>query len=156
MKQQFFVVVDNVRSVENVGSIFRTADALSVDKVFLCGISPTPKHEKMAKTALGAEKTVAWEYHKQTWRLVKELKRQGVFIVALEQVKNSVSLESASWRTKFPLALVLGHEIKGVSPSALRLADAIVEIPMLGQKESLNVAVAFGIAGYEVNKHRAV
>jgi len=123
---------------------------LSVDKVFLCGISPTPKNERIAKTALGAEKTVAWEYHKQTWRLVKELKRQGVFIVALEQAPGSILLEK--FKPKFPLALVLGHEIKGVSPSALRLANAIVEISMLGQKESLNVAVAFGIAAYEIMK----
>ncbi|HZX49669.1 MAG TPA: RNA methyltransferase [Candidatus Paceibacterota bacterium] len=148
----FFVVLDNIRSAENVGSIFRTADALVVDKIFLCGITPTPAHEKVGKTALGAEKTVVWEYHKQTWRLLEKLKEQGVFIAALEQTKKSVSLEK--FKPKFPLALVLGHEVKGVSPSVLRLANAIVEIPMLGQKESLNVAVAFGIAGYEINKVR--
>lgn len=154
MKQQLFVVVDNVRSVENVGSIFRTADALAVDKIYVCGISPTPKHEKLAKTALGAERTVSWEYHKQTWRLLKQLKQQGIFVAALEQTANSVSLEK--FKPKFPLALVVGHEVKGVSASALERADAIVEIPMHGQKESLNVAVAFGIAGYEINKHRKI
>jgi 23S rRNA (guanosine2251-2'-O)-methyltransferase len=150
MKKSLFVVVDNVRSIENVGSIFRTADALAVDKVFLCGISPTPEHEKMAKTALGAEKTVAWEQYKQTWRLLKELKKQGVFVAALEQTNQSISLDI--FNPKFPLALVVGHEVKGVSPSVLQLADAIVEIPMLGQKESLNVSVAFGIAGYNIKK----
>jgi len=152
MKNEIYVVVDNIRSSENVGSIFRTSDALGIDKIFLCGISPTPAHERVAKTALGAEKTVPWEYHKQTWRLLKKLKKQDIFIVALEQASQSISLEK--FNPKFPLVLLIGHEVKGVSPSALKLADAIIEIPMLGQKESLNVAVAFGIAGYEINKAR--
>ena len=146
------MICDNIRSLENVGSIFRTADALAVDKVFLCGISGKPPSHKISKTALGAEKTVPWEYHKQTWRLLARLKKQGVFIAALEQTENSISLEKFS--PKFPLALVIGHEAKGVSASVLALADAIIEIPMRGQKESLNVAVAFGIVGYEINKYR--
>lgn len=152
--KSFFVVCDNIRSSENVGSIFRTADALQIDKILLCGICDKPPSDKIAKTALGAEQTVRWEHHKQTGRLLKKLKNQGVFIAVLEQTKDSIPLESASWRTRFPLALVLGHEGKGVSSSVLKLADAIIEIPMLGKKESLNVAVAFGIAGYEINKHR--
>ena len=146
------MICDNIRSLENVGSIFRTADALAVDKVFLCGISGKPPSHKISKTALGAEKTVPWEYHKQTWRLLARLKKQGVFIAALEQTENSISLEKFSPR--FPLALVIGHEVKGVSASVLALADAIIEIPMRGQKESLNVAVAFAIAGYEMSKFR--
>ena len=152
MRNQFFVICDNIRSLENVGSIFRTADALAVDKVFLCCISGNPPSEKISKTALGAEKIVPWKYHKQTWRLVEQLKAQGVFVAALEQTKKSISL--AKFKPKFPLALVIGHELKGVSPSVLERADVIIEIPMLGQKESLNVAVAFGIAGYEINKYR--
>jgi len=159
MNEKLYVVVDNIRSSENVGSIFRTSDAFEVEKIFLCGISPTPTlgtggadNEKLAKTALGAEKTVAWEYHKQTWRLLKTLKKQGVFIGALEQTSKSTSLDK--FRPKFPFVLVIGHEIKGVTPSALKLADAIIEIPMLVKKESLNVAVAFGIAGYEISKSR--
>ena len=148
------MICDNIRSLENVGSIFRTADALAIDKVFLCGISGKPPAHKISKTALGAEKTVLWEYCRQTWRLLERLKKQGVFIAALEQTKQSISLGSASRRMQFPLALVIGHEVKGVSASALRLADAIIKIPMLGKKESLNVAVAFGIAGYEINKRR--
>ena len=161
MRNQFFVVVDNIRSSENVGSIFRTSDALGITKIFLCGISSTPAlrtggpdNEKLAKTALGAEKTVAWEYHKQTWRLLQALKKQGVFITALEQTSKSISLDKFS--PKFPLALVIGHEVKGVSPSVLKRVDAIIEIPMLGKKESLNVAVAFGIAGYEINQQRSL
>ena len=123
-----------------------------MDKVFLCGISGKPPSHKISKTALGAEKTVPWEHHTQTWRLVARLKTEGVFVAALEQTKRSISLEKFS--PKFPLALVIGHEVKGVSASVLVLADAIIEIPMRGQKESLNVAVAFGIAGYEINKLR--
>jgi 23S rRNA (guanosine2251-2'-O)-methyltransferase len=152
MPKSFSVVIDNIRSLENVGSVFRTSDALGVDKIYICGISPTPKNEKLAKTALGAEKTVAWEYHKQTGRLVKKLKEQGVFVVALEQAEKSVSLEK--FKPKFPMALVVGHEIKGVSLSALKLSNAIIEIPMHGQKESLNVSVAFGIAAYEISQSR--
>ena len=150
MKNQFFVVVDNVRSIENVGSVFRTSDAFGVDAIYICGISPTPKNEKLAKTSLGSEKTVAWEYHAQTWRLLRKLKSQGVFVVALEQASDSVSLEKC--KPKFPLAVVIGHEVKGVSPSALKLSDSIIEIPMLGKKESLNVAVAFGVAGYAIQR----
>ncbi len=156
MKPRFYVICDNIRSLENIGSLFRTADALAVDKIFLCGITGKPPSHKISKTALGAEKTVPWEYHKQTWRLVKQLKSQGIFVVALEQTKKSILLGSASRRIKFPLALVIGHEVKGVSSSVLKLADAIIEIPMFGQKESLNVAVAFGIAGYEINKKRKI
>ena len=143
MNKKLYVVVDNIRSSENVGSVFRTSDALDVDKIFLCGISPTPAHEKVAKTALGAEKTVAWEHYKQTWRLLEKLKKQGVFIAAAEQTPKSIPLEK--FKPKFPLALVIGHEVKGISPSALKLADAIIEIPMHGRKKSLNVSVAAGI-----------
>ena len=161
MRNQFFVVVDNIRSSENVGSIFRTSDALGITKIFLCGISPTPAlrtggpdNEKLTKTALGAEKTVAWEYHKQTWRLLETLQKQGVFITVLEQTSKSISLDKFS--PKFPLAVASGLEVKGVSPSVLKRVDAIIEIPMLGKKESLNVAVAFGIAGYEINQQRSL
>lgn len=154
MKHRFYVVCDNIRSLENIGSLFRTADALAVDKIFLCGISGSPPSHKISKTALGAEKTVPWEYHKQTWRLLKQLKAQGIFVLTLEQTKHSISLEN--FKPQFPLALVVGHEVRGVASSALKLADGIIEIPMFGQKESLNVAVAFGIAGYEINKHRKI
>ena len=152
MKKSFFVIVDNVRSLENVGSLFRTADALSVDKVFLCGITGTPPSHKIAKTALGAEEWIPWEYHSQTWRLVAKLKKEKVSIVCLEQGKGSTPLPQ--FKPKFPLALVVGNEVKGVSSSVLRKTDALIEIPMTGKKESLNVAVAFGIAAYEIQQAR--
>jgi tRNA G18 (ribose-2'-O)-methylase SpoU len=153
----FFVVLDNIRSLENVGSIFRTADTLGMDKIYLGGISGMCRrgaakflNPKISKTALGAELNVSWEHCWQTWRIIDKLKREGVEIVCLEQAKKAIDI--LKFRPKFPLALVVGNEIKGVSKAILKRADAVVQIPMLGKKESLNVAVAFGIAGFEINK----
>lgn len=152
MSPEFYVVAENIRSLENIGSIFRTADALGSSKIFLCGISGTPPHEKIAKTALGAEKTVPFEYFKQTGRLIDKLKREKVFIVALEQSKGAVDYRKL--KAKFPLALIIGNEVKGISKNILKKADSIIYLSMRGRKESLNVSVAFGIAGYEINKRR--
>jgi len=151
LAKDFFVICDNIRSLENVGSIFRTADALGVTKIFLCGISGRPPHQKIAKTALGAEKTVPFEYHKQTWRIVRKLKKEKVFIVALEQ--NEKAINYLKFKPKFPLALIIGNEVKGVSKKALGLSDHIIHLPMKGKKESLNVSVAFGVAGYQINQN---
>lgn len=148
----FYVVCDNIRSLENIGSIFRTADALAINKIFLCGISGTPPHPKISKTALGAENWIKWEHHWKCWRVIEKLKKEKVFIVALEQTKNSLPYNK--FKAKFPLALVIGNEIKGVSKSVLKRVDSVVSLPMFGKKESLNVAVSFGIAGYEINKVR--
>ena len=148
----FFVICDNIRSLENIGSIFRTSDALCVDKIFLCGISGTPPSPKITKTALGAEQNIPFERYLQTWRLIEKLKKQKVYIVAVEQAKKSILY--TEYKPKFPLALVMGNEVKGISPAVLKRADTIVHLPMRGKKESLNVAVAFGVIGYELNKHR--
>jgi 23S rRNA (guanosine2251-2'-O)-methyltransferase len=148
----FYVVCDNIRSLENIGSIFRTADALKVDKIFLCGISGTPPNSKISKSALGAENWIEWEHCWQAWRVIERLKKENFFVVALEQTKNS--LLYTKFKPKFPLALIVGNEIKGVSPTVLKRADKIISLPMFGKKESLNVAVSFGIAGYEINKAR--
>jgi tRNA G18 (ribose-2'-O)-methylase SpoU len=151
-KKEFFVICDNIRSLENIGSIFRTADALGVAKIYLCGICGTPPNEKIAKTALGAENSVPWEYYKQTGRLIDKLKKDKVNVVALEQSKGSVGLRD--FKPTFPMALIVGNEVRGVSKSALKRCNRIVEIEMLGKKESLNVSVAFGIAGYEIVKSK--
>ena len=150
-QREFWVVCDNIRSLENIGSIFRTADAIGVTKILLCGISGRPPHQKISKTALGAEKTIPWEYHKQTWRLVEKLKKEKMFVVALEQDKKAV--EYTKVKSKFPLVLIVGNEVKGVSKKVLSQADQIAYLPMKGKKESLNVAVAFGVMGYQVAKH---
>ncbi len=150
MKKLFYVVCDNIRSLENIGSIFRTSDAIGVDRIILCGISGHPPSLKISKTALGAELTVPFEYHYFTWRAVDKLRKKGFQIVALEN--NTRSISYTKLKPKFPTALVVGNEIKGVSRSVLKRADKVIHLPMAGKKESLNVAVAFGVAGYEINK----
>ena len=149
MRLPFYVICDNIRSLENIGSIFRTADALGMDKIFLTGICGQPPHPKINKTALGAEKNIPWQHYWQVWRLVEKLQKEKVSVVVLEQTKDS--LPYTQFKPKFPLALVIGNEIKGVSSAVIKRADQIIHLPMFGQKESLNVAVAFGIAGYRIN-----
>ncbi len=165
MEKEFYVICDNIRSLENVGSIFRTSDALGVTKIFLCGITgqvPTWEeglHKKIAKTALGAEKTVSFEHCKNINKLIDKLKRSKINIVALEQdlparQAGKKAINYLKLKPKFPLALILGNEVKGVSRAILKKSDKIIFLPMSGQKESLNVSVSFGIAGYEINKYR--
>lgn len=146
-------VLYNIRSAHNVGSIFRTADAAGIDKIYLCGYTPIPESvgkkrgsDKIAKTALGAEKTVAWEYVPKIGKLLDKLKNDKTQIIALEQAKGSKNV--FNFKPKRATALIVGNEVKGLAPSVLERADDIVEIPMRGKKESLNVSVAFGIAAY--------
>ena len=148
--KEIILILDNIRSRENVGSIFRTADAAGVSKIYLCGITPIPPHEKISKTALGAETFVSWEYRKQTWRFLLELKNQNskIKIIGLEQTKESVDI--FKFKPKFPLVLVVGNEVNGLSPQILKYCDKKISIPMYGKKESLNVGVAAGIALYQI------
>jgi 23S rRNA (guanosine2251-2'-O)-methyltransferase len=154
MRKEITVILDNIRSVYNVGSIFRTADALGVTKIFLCGCTPTPldrfgrERKDLAKVALGAEKTIKWEHRDNTDELLKELKKNKYFIVAIEQDKKSVDYKKI--KIKYPLAILMGTEVDGIDKKTLKLVDTIAEIPMIGKKESLNVSVAFGIAGYGI------
>ncbi len=148
MEKLVYVVAHNIRSAYNIGAIFRTADAVGVDKIILGGYSPAPPHSGIAKTALGAEKWVLFEKKIQTWRAIKKLKSQGFQIVALEQSPKSINYQK--FKPKFPLALILGNEVKGLSRSIIQHCDQIIEIPMVGRKESLNVSVAFGIAIYRI------
>ncbi len=159
------VVLHNIRSVHNVGSIFRTADGAGVEKIFLCGITPSPLDRfgklraDFAKVALGAERGVPWESAKSTAATIKKLKKEGWHIFALEQAKGSVNLfefsaSIANCRLLISnLCLILGDEVRGIPPSILKLADKILEIPMHGKKESLNVAVAFGIAAFALQEN---
>lgn len=149
-------VLDNIRSIYNTASIFRTADGAGIEKLYLCGTTPTPINRignpraEFAKVALGAEKTVPWEYISQTYRCIDILKKQGYIVYVIEQAKNSVPFYTvASTAAKIHhTALVIGNEIRGVSRGVLKRADTILEIPMLGDKESLNVSVTFGIVAY--------
>jgi tRNA G18 (ribose-2'-O)-methylase SpoU len=156
----FYVVAHNIRSLFNVGSLFRTADAFSVSKIYLTGYTPTPelfKHKvKISKTALGAEEFVPWEHKISPVRLVKELKLKHpkIQVVALENNIKGKTIKLNKFKPKFPLVLILGEEVGGVEKPLLKMADKVVEIPMFGQKESLNVSVAFGVAAYEISKHK--
>ncbi len=146
--KEVYLILNNIRSAYNVGSIFRTADAAGVSRIYLCGYTPSPDTEKVAKTSLGAEKSVSWEKIKDTWRLIEKLKSERVNVVALEQSKTSRDYKK--FKPKFPLAVVVGNEVKGLSPSILKRVDSVWHIPMCGRKESLNVSVAVGIFLYSI------
>lgn len=143
------LILHNVRSRFNVGAMFRTADAAGVKKIYLCGITPAPPHPKIDKVALGAEKTVPFEKVKQTSALLKKLKADNVRLVALEQSKTSVPYFKL--RKRFPLALIVGAEVKGLPASIQKNCDTVIDIPMHGRKESLNVAIATGIVLFALN-----
>jgi tRNA G18 (ribose-2'-O)-methylase SpoU len=154
-------LLDNVRSAWNVGSIFRTADGLSVEKLYLCGITPTPENESVAKTSLGAEETVEWEYSRNALETARKLKNEGCKVIALEQDARAISLSDyLPERSDRPgvqskgLVLILGNEVTGVDPALLDLCDQIVHIPMLGTKRSLNVEVTFGIGAFHLTQSR--
>lgn len=143
-----FVVLDNIRSIYNVGAIFRTSDAILVEKIYLCGITGHPPRKDIDKVALGAVETVPWEYLPSVKETLLKLKENGVKICALELTKQSVHYREAQY--PFPVALVLGNEVEGLSEEAMELVDMAVDIPMLGRANSLNVATAYGIVGYEI------
>ena len=144
-KNNFVLVLDSVRSLNNVGSVFRTADAFLAHKIFLCGITGTPPHRDIHKTALGATDTVVWDHRDNISTLLQELKENQYHIIALEQTDQSILLHQFKPRADMKYAFVLGNEVDGVSDEALALTDISVEIPQFGTKHSLNVSVATGI-----------
>lgn len=143
------VLVDNVRSAWNVGSILRSADGFGFSHAYLCGITPTPEQDAVQKTSLGAEDFVTWSYHKDAVKLIKGLRLEGWKIIGLEEDKRAISLAEFSTE-KTPTVLIIGNEVTGVDPGLLKLCDEILYIPMYGQKRSFNVSVAFGIAAYQL------
>lgn len=153
-KKDISVILHNIRSAENVGAMFRTADATGVRKVFLTGYTPAPldafnrKNKKIAKSALGAEETVAWQKSASLSTLLRNLHKEGIFVYALEQSPEAVHYRKAS--LMFPCALIVGNEVTGLEASVLKKLDGVLEIPMKGEKESLNVSVAFGIGLYGI------
>jgi len=145
------VLLDNIRSTLNVGSIFRTADGAGIQKIHLCGITPTPEHPKMIKTGLGAEWSVPWEYHSNGLKLALQEKHKGANLICLEIVPGSKSIfKSPISMTEQTILLVIGNEITGVDPEITAIADQTYHIPMVGFKKSLNVSVAFGIIAYQL------
>ena len=144
------IVVDNVRSMHNVGSIFRTSDAFLVEKIYLCGITPTPPHREIQKTALGATESVDWQYAESTIEVVNQLKKEGWTSLALEQTTNSVMLDELKVEKREKIAIVLGNEVEGVNQEVINLCDKAVEIPQFGTKHSFNVSVSCGIMLWQV------
>ena len=150
-KLPLIVVLDHVRSLHNVGSVFRTSDAFALEAVYLCGITATPPNPEIHKTALGAEDTVAWKYYKETTDAVRDLKAQGYHVCALEQVEHSTMLDELDL-TPGKYAVILGNEVKGVQQEVVDLCDMSIEIPQYGTKHSLNVSVSAGIILWEMHK----
>jgi tRNA G18 (ribose-2'-O)-methylase SpoU len=151
-KSPFAIVLDNVRSQSNVGSIFRTADAFLTEKIFLCGITSTPPHREIQKTALGATESVVWKYYPTAMEAVLELKNTGYQIVGIEQVEGATGLQDFTLDKEKKYALVFGHEIYGVEQEVINLCDQCIEIPQFGTKHSFNIAVSAGIVLWELNR----
>ena len=148
-KIPLIIVLDNVRSLNNIGSVFRTSDAFLVEAVYLCGITATPPNVEIHKTALGAENSVAWAYYSDTDQAVEELKKNGYTLCAVEQAQNSIMLDELQLDSKKKYAVVLGNEVKGVQQDVVSRCDCCVEIPQYGTKHSLNVSVAAGMVIWE-------
>ncbi len=151
-KSPFVIVLDNVRSQSNVGSVFRTADAFLTEAVYLCGITARPPHREIQKTALGATESVTWKYFNDTIVAVTELKEHGYKIIAIEQTEGAVQLQNFIVVTGQKYALVFGHEVNGVDQKIVNMCDLCIEIPQFGTKHSFNIAISVGIVLWEMNK----
>lgn len=148
-KNPIILILDDVRSMQNVGAIFRTADAFAVEAIYLCGYTPTPPHRDIQKTALGATETVSWLHFPDTVSAVHSAKEKGFHIYAAEQTHNSTSLENTTSNKAKPIAIVFGNEVNGVSDAVLELCEQCIEIPQYGSKHSLNISVSVGIVVWE-------
>lgn len=149
-KSPLVLVLDNIRSLNNVGSAFRTGDAFRVEKIYLCGITGTPPHRDIQKTALGATESVDWEYFPTTLQALEKLKNEGFIVCSLEQVQNSTKLNEFQPISNEKYALVFGNEVFGVEEEVLSVSDHVLEIPQLGTKHSLNISVTLGIAVWDI------
>ena len=149
-KTPLILILDDIRSLHNIGSVFRTADAFLVEKIYLCGITATPPNKEIHKTALGATDTVAWEYAKDVLEVITSLKADGTEVWAVEQVENPVYLNDFQPEDDKKYALIFGNEVKGVSQEAIKLCHGTIEIPQLGTKHSLNISVSAGIVVWDI------
>lgn len=149
-KTPIVIILDDIRSLHNIGSVFRTADAFLIEKIYLCGITATPPNKEIHKTALGATETVAWEHSKNVLEVIEKLKQEEVNVFAVEQVENSIFLQNFETETGKKYALVFGNEVYGVSQEAIALCDGCIEIPQLGTKHSLNISVSAGIVVWDL------
>ncbi len=149
-KTPLILILDNIRSLNNIGSVFRTADAFLIEKIYLCGITATPPHKDIQKTALGATDSVAWEYAKSTQDLIASLQNDGVIVVSIEQAEKAIPLQDFTVEPKKTYALIFGNEVKGVQQEVVSASDVVVEIPQYGTKHSLNISVSAGIVVWDV------
>lgn len=149
-KTPIIIILDNIRSLNNIGSVFRTSDAFLIEKIYLCGITATPPHKDIHKTALGSTDTVDWEYVKNTIDLVEKLKSDNIKICSIEQAENATMLNDFNVETNLKYALVFGNEVKGVSQDVVSASDRIIEIPQFGTKHSLNISVSCGVVIWDV------
>ncbi len=149
-KTPIIIVLDNIRSLNNIGSVFRTSDAFLVEKIYLCGITATPPHKDIHKTALGSTDTVDWEYFENTMDIIEKLKAKKVKICAIEQAENATMLNDFTPLQQTTYALVFGNEVKGVSQNVVSSSDVVIEIPQFGTKHSLNISVSCGVVVWDV------
>lgn len=151
-KTPLILVLDDIRSLHNIGSVFRTADAFLIEKIILCGITATPPNKEIHKTALGATETVTWEHHENVLEVISNLKKDNITTLAIEQVESAVFLQDFKVEKNKKYALVFGNEVYGVAQEAVALCDGCIEIPQLGTKHSLNISVSAGIVVWELFK----
>ena len=149
-KTPIVIILDDIRSLHNIGSVFRTSDAFLIEKIYLCGITATPPNKEIHKTALGATDTVAWEYAKDVLEVISKLKVENTIVYAIEQVENAVFLDNFQPIKQTKYALVFGNEVYGVSQEAIKICDGCIEIPQLGTKHSLNISVSAGIVVWDL------
>ena len=149
-KTPLIIILDNIRSLHNIGSVFRTADAFLVEKIYLCGITAVPPNKEIHKTALGATETVAWEHNNDVLDVITSLQKEGVEVWAVEQVENAVYLNDFMPEENKKYAIIFGNEVKGVSQKAIELCSGSIEIPQLGTKHSLNISVSTGIVVWDI------
>ena len=149
-KTPLILILDDIRSLHNIGSVFRTSDAFLIEKIYLCGITATPPNKEIHKTALGATETVEWEYVKDILTVLENLKNEQVALFAIEQVENAIMLNDFKVEKETKYALIFGNEVKGVSQEAIQKCDGVIEIPQLGTKHSLNIAVSAGIVVWDI------
>ena len=149
-KTPVIVILDNIRSLNNIGSVFRTSDAFLIEKIYLCGFTATPPNKEIHKTALGATESVDWEYREDTLTLVHELQSQDIVVASIEQAEQSTMLNDFLPNTKKKLAVVFGNEVKGVQQTVVSASDVCLEIPQLGTKHSLNISVSCGVVLWDL------
>jgi len=149
-KTPLIVVLDNIRSLNNIGSVFRTSDAFLIEKIYLCGITAKPPHKDIHKTALGSTETVDWEYAEDTLTLVKKLKIEGVKVLSIEQAEDATMLDTFTPELKTKYAVVFGNEVKGVQQDVVDASNTVIEIPQFGTKHSLNISVSCGVVLWDL------